>query len=90
MILRYARLHRFPAVFKSMTGLHVAQFDALLHDVLPRFQAAEFARLNRPDRQRAVGGGHPFALEPHNQILLTVICAPLPDPRGPRLPLRRQ
>jgi hypothetical protein len=73
MILRYERLHRFPAVFKSMTGLHVAQFDALLHDVLPRFQAAEFARLNRPDRQRAVGGGHPFALEPHNQILLTVI-----------------
>jgi hypothetical protein len=56
-----------------MTGLHVAQFDALLLDVLPRFQAAEFARLNRPDRQRAVGGGHPFALEPHNQILLTVI-----------------
>jgi hypothetical protein len=73
MMLRYERLHRFPAVFKSMTGLHVAQFDALLHDVLPRFQAAEFARLNRPDRQRAVGGGHPFALEPHNQILLTVI-----------------
>src|SRR4028119_2340276 len=79
MILRYERLHRFPAVFKSMTGLHVAQFDALLHDVLPRFQAAEFARLNRPDRQRAVGAGHPSALEPHHQLLLTEIRPPRPS-----------
>ncbi len=32
MILRYERLHRFPIAFKSMTGLHVAQFDALRAD----------------------------------------------------------
>jgi hypothetical protein len=73
MILRYERLHRFPRVFKSMTGLHVAQFDPLLADILPRFHAAEFARLSRPNRKRAVGAGHPFALDPRNQLLLTVI-----------------
>ena len=73
MILRYERLHRFPTVFKSMTGLTVAQFDALSADVLPRFHAADFARLNRPNRKRAVGGGPAFDLEPHNQLLLTVI-----------------
>jgi len=73
MILRYERLHRFPTVFKSMTGLQVAQFDALAADVLPRFHAADFARLNRPNRKRAVGGGPGFDLEPHNQLLLTVI-----------------
>ncbi len=73
MILRYERLQRFPSVFKSMTGLHVVQFDALTADVLPRFHAAELARLSRPNRKRAVGGGPGFDLDPRNQILLTVI-----------------
>ena len=73
MILRYERLHRFPSVFKSMTGLHVVQFDALTADVLPRFHAAERARLTRPNRKRAIGGGPGFDLDPRNQILLTVI-----------------
>ncbi len=73
MILRYERLQRFPSVFKSMTGLHVVQFDALTTDVLPRFHAAELARLTRPNRKRAVGGGPGFDLDPRNQILLTVI-----------------
>ena len=73
MILRYERLHRFPSVLKSMTGLHVVQFDALTADVLPRFHAAELARLSRPNRKRAIGGGPGFDLDPRNQILLTVI-----------------
>jgi hypothetical protein len=73
MILRYERLQRFPSVFKSMTGLHVDHFDALTTDVLPRFHAAELARLRRPNRQRAIGGGPGFDLDPRNQILLSVI-----------------
>ena len=73
MILRYERLQRFPSVFKSMTGLRVDQFDALIADVLPRFHAAEAARLSRPNRQRAIGGGPGFDLDPRNQILLSVI-----------------
>ncbi len=73
MILRYERLHRFPSVFKSMTGLHGDRFDALTADLVPRFHAAELARLSRPTRQRAIGGGPGFDLDPRNQILLTVI-----------------
>lgn len=73
MLLRYQRLQRFPAVFKSMTGLHKAQFDDLVTDLLPRFRAAEDARLNHPDRKRAVGAGPHFDLDARNQIVLTVI-----------------
>ena len=73
MILRYERLQRFPSAFKSMTGLRVDQFDALIADVLPRFHAAEAARLSRPNRKRAIGGGPGFDLDPRNQILLSVI-----------------
>ena len=73
MILRYERLQRFPAVFKSMTGLYVAQFDDLVTDPLPRYHAAELARHTRPSRKRAIGAGHPFELDPRNHFLLTVI-----------------
>jgi hypothetical protein len=73
MILRYERLQRFPTVFKSMTGLRMAQFDDLVTDMRPRLLAAEQARLTRPSRKRAIGAGHPFELEPRNQLLLTVI-----------------
>jgi len=73
MILRYERLQRYPTVFKSMTGLRVAQFDEVVTDILPRFRAAEYTRHDRPDRKRAVGGGPSFDLDPRNQILLTVI-----------------
>lgn len=73
MILRYCYLSRYPRVFVTMTGLPVAAFDALVRDLLPAYEAAERARLARPGRTRAIGGGHPFALRPRDQFLLTVV-----------------
>lgn len=73
MILQYAYLTRYPSVFKSMTGLHRHEFEALAEDVLPRYAAAEQQRLSRPTRQRAIGAGHPFALDARDQLLLTVV-----------------
>jgi len=73
MILRYAHLSRYPAVFLAMTGLRVAEFDTLVADLLPRYAAAEQARLRRPTRGRASGAGHPFALRPRDQLLLAVV-----------------
>ncbi|MGI8857082.1 MAG: IS5/IS1182 family transposase, partial [Thermomicrobiales bacterium] len=62
MILQYTKLATHPAVFRSLTGLTVAQFDALLADALPRYQEAERLRHTRPDRRRAIGGGSQFTL----------------------------
>lgn len=73
MLLHYDHLSRFPTVFQAMTGLRLAEFDALLEDVLPRFGTAETQRLSRAARRRAIGGGHPFALAPRDQVLLTVV-----------------
>src|SRR5689334_15292330 len=73
MILRYAHLGRHPSVFRSMTGLRVAEFDALVADLLPAYAAGERARLQRPARRRAIGAGHPFALAPRDQLLLAVV-----------------
>ena len=58
MILRYAHLSRHPAVFQAMTGLTVAAFDALVADLLPACVTAKQQRLTRPNRRRAIGGGH--------------------------------
>jgi hypothetical protein len=73
MILRYGYLSRHPRVFLTMTGLPVIVFDALVRDLLPAYAAAEHGRLDRPGRRRASGGGHPCALGPRDQFLLTVV-----------------
>jgi hypothetical protein len=73
MIMRYVHLSRHPEVFQSVTGLRVAEFDKLVVDVLPLYAEAERARLARPHRRRAPGAGHPYELQPRDQILLTVV-----------------
>jgi hypothetical protein len=73
MIARFAHLRQFPAVFQSLTGLSVAEVEALLVEAAPRHAAAEQTRLSRPDRQRAIGGGRQFELGERDQLLLTLV-----------------
>jgi len=73
MIARLDRLRQHPGVSRPLTGLSVGAFDALAADVLPAPDEAGFARRDRPDRDRAVGAGHPFALAPADQRLLAVV-----------------
>jgi hypothetical protein len=73
MIMRYRWVSQYPQVFQSMTGLRVSEFDAWVDDVLPMYVAAEEARLERPDRERARGAGHPFELNERDHLLLTVV-----------------
>jgi hypothetical protein len=73
MMMKYVYLKQYPNVFKKMTGLWVKEFDALCDDVLPQFKQSEEERLDRPERQRDLGGGRKASLAPRDQILLTVI-----------------
>ncbi len=73
MILQYRYLSQNKYVFKAMTGLHRAEFDELVQDVLPGYAEAEEKRLSRPDRKRAIGGGPDFELTARDQILLAVV-----------------
>lgn len=73
MILQYKHLSQHKKVFLSMTGLRVHEFDDLVNDLLPAYVEAEHQRLDRPDRQRAIGAGHPFDLDDRDQILLTIV-----------------
>ena len=85
MMMKYVYLSGFPKIFLTMTGLHLDEFDDLVSAVWPRYQAAELARLSRPDRQRDIGGGDPADLSMRDQALLTVIGLrqyPTPDVLG--------
>src|SRR5262245_52790872 len=73
MITRLDTLRTHPAVFRHLTGLTVAVFDALAAEVVPAVEAAHRAALDRPGRQRAVGGGDDFDLATADQVLLTVV-----------------
>lgn len=57
MMLRYHHLTRSHTVFRALTGLAVAQFDALVAAVLPR----------------ASGGGRKFELPRRDHLLLAVV-----------------
>ncbi|GIK38369.1 MAG: hypothetical protein BroJett011_22020 [Chloroflexota bacterium] len=73
MALRCHDLIQNQLLFQAMTGLGLTEFDELVKTILPGYTAAEKKRLNRPDRQRAVGGGPDFELEARDQILLTIV-----------------
>jgi hypothetical protein len=73
MTLRHHDLIQNQLLFQAMTGLCITEFDELVKTILPWYTAAEKKRLNRPDRQRAVGGGPDFELATHDRILLTMI-----------------
>jgi hypothetical protein len=73
MIMRYEYLSHHANVFQKCTGLTVDLFDQLVNDVLPLYLEAEAGRLSHPQRQRAIGAGHPFKLELRDHLLLTVI-----------------
>ena len=67
------RVRQAPAALRALTGLRPDEYRAFERDVLPRLAAAEQVRHQRPNRQRAIGAGHPFALSAPDQVLLTVV-----------------
>ena len=89
MIARLDNLRKHPAVFGHLTGVTVAAFDELAADVVPAVEAAHRKTLDRPDRQRAIGGGDDFDLDGRPGPADRRLAPPVPDPRGARVPLRR-
>jgi hypothetical protein len=73
MICRYEYLSQHPKVFASMTGLSVSLCDELYEELEPKFLTAERERLERPNRQRAIGGGRNAEVGINDQLLMSII-----------------
>jgi len=65
-----ARLRRKPRHFQAFTGLSPVEFDRLLAEFTPAYQEAQEQHRQRPERQRRIGAGHPFALALPERLLM--------------------
>jgi len=72
-MITYAQLSTKPAALKSLTGMTQSEFADLLQNLKPLYEAAEAQRLNRPDRQRAPGGGSKHKLDLSDRLLMTLV-----------------
>lgn len=69
-MITVAKLRRKPRHFQAFTGVSVAEFDQLLTQVRPAYEADQHRRRNRGGQQRPPGVGHPFVLELPERLLM--------------------
>jgi IS5 family transposase len=72
-MIAYEKLTKKPHAFKSIVGTTLEEFDELYQKVIPLWIEAEEKRLDRPDRQRVIGGGRKYRLELRERVLMTVV-----------------
>ncbi len=75
MMLRSESLRRYASVFVPLTGLRLAEFEAVADELIPQQRAAHPHRLatRQKPRRRAVGGGTQVRLCRRDPLLLTVL-----------------
>lgn len=62
-----------PQLFFRLSGIRVEDFDDLVARIYPLWETRERKRLDRPGRQRAIGGGMKYKLEFAEQLLLCLM-----------------
>jgi len=67
-MITYKKVKKKSRVFKSIAGVTITEFEDLYQRFVPEWAKAEKKRLDRPERQRAIGGGHPYALEVERNV----------------------
>jgi len=67
------RLRRSPSAFRQLTGITPAAFDGLLAELVPRHEAADARRKDRPGRKRRPGAGRKHALPLSDRLLMLLI-----------------
>jgi len=72
-MITYEGLKKKPRVFKSIAGVTIPEFEDLFQRFVPEWNRSEKERLNRPERQRAIGAGHPYVLGLREMLLMTLV-----------------
>lgn len=73
MMTIYDKLRRRPAAFRNLTSLSVDEFDALYEELADKIEGYDERRLNRKDRERAIGGGGQYQHDARNRLLMGMI-----------------
>src|SRR5439155_12783926 len=53
--------------------MDVSEFDSIYEEIESRYNEFEKKRRSRPERQRSVGGGHPFKLPVRDRLLMLLV-----------------
>jgi DDE superfamily endonuclease/Helix-turn-helix of DDE superfamily endonuclease len=69
----YDRLSKRPGMFRSFSGLDLAEFDSLLSRIKLAHDDYEKKRLSRRDRRNKIGAGHPFKLPLEDRLLMLLM-----------------
>jgi hypothetical protein len=72
-MLNYSALSKNPQHFRNFSGLQVQEFDTLNLKIKEKFAAYEYKRLQRENRKRAIGTGHPYNLSLTDRLLILLI-----------------
>jgi len=72
-MLNYQSLKQNPQAFKKLTSITPTEFDHLFEKVSLSWMESECQRLDRPDRQRARGGGSDYKLPLRERLLMTLM-----------------
>ena len=71
--MSYARLSRKPLLFRSFTGLEIAEFDIISKEIESKYYEHERKRLSNRKRERDVGAGRPFKLKARERFLMLLV-----------------
>lgn len=71
--MSYSRLSRRPLLFKSFTGLEIAEFDILSKEIESKYYEHERKRLSARKRRRDVGAGRPFKLKLRERFVMLLV-----------------
>jgi hypothetical protein len=69
----YEKLRRRPAVFRNLTGLSLDEFETLYQQLVDAIERYDETRLERHERQRAVGAGRRYAHDARDRLLMAMI-----------------
>jgi hypothetical protein len=72
-MITYEKLKAEPQLFKHLTGISVVKFDELLQELGPIWLKINYERLDRPNRQRSIGGGPAYRLKLRERLLMTLM-----------------
>ena len=71
--MSYARLSRKPLLFRSFTGLEIAEFDIISKEIESKYYEHERKRLSNRKRKRDVGTGRPFKLKVKERFVMLLV-----------------
>ena len=72
-MLNYSVLSKNPSHFRNFSGLQLQEFDTLNQKIKEKYPAYEQERLQRKDRKRAIGAGHPYVLSLTDRLLMLLL-----------------